>query len=58
MKKTGKKYLIDTNIIVDLFGNDEGLKVKISAAKITIPSVVIGELYFGALRIFQKKDED
>jgi hypothetical protein len=26
MKKTGKKYLIDTNIIVDLFGNDEGIE--------------------------------
>jgi tRNA(fMet)-specific endonuclease VapC len=55
MKKTGKKYLIDTNIIVDLFGNDEGLKVKISAAKITIPSVVIGELYFGAYASSRKK---
>lgn len=48
MKKTGKRYLIDTNIIVDLFGNDDDLKVKLSTEKIIIPSVVIGELYFGA----------
>ncbi len=48
MKKTGKRYLIDTNIIVDLFGNDEQIKVKLSAVKIIIPSVVVGELYFGA----------
>jgi tRNA(fMet)-specific endonuclease VapC len=48
MKKTGKSYLIDTNIIVDLFGNDEQIKVKLSAVKIVIPSVVVGELYFGA----------
>ena len=55
MKKTGKRYLIDTNIIVDLFGNDEGLKVKLSAAKIIIPSVVIGELYFGAYASSREK---
>jgi len=48
MKKTGKSYLIDTNIIIDFFGNDDGLNVKLSTEQIVIPSVVIGELYFGA----------
>lgn len=48
MKKTGNRYLIDTKIIIDLFGNDKGLLIKLSAENIIIPSVVVGELYFGA----------
>lgn len=48
MKKTGKTYLLDTNIIIDLFSNDLDVLEKLSNAKLTIPSVVIGELYFGA----------
>ena len=55
MMKTGRMYLIDTNIIVDLFGNDEGLKEKLSTEKIIIPSVVIGELYFGAYASSREK---
>lgn len=55
MKKTGKPYLIDTNIIVDLFGNDEKLRDKLSTEKIIIPSVVVGELYFGAYASSRQK---
>ena len=55
MKKTGKRYLIDTNIIVDLFGNDEKIKDKLSAVKIIIPSVVAGVLYFGAYASSREK---
>ncbi|MDZ7608967.1 MAG: type II toxin-antitoxin system VapC family toxin [Cyclobacteriaceae bacterium] len=55
MKKTGKRYLIDTNVIVDLFGNDEQIKVKLSTVKIIIPSVVVGELYFGAYASSKEK---
>lgn len=55
MKKTGKRYLIDTNIIVDLFGNDEQIKVKLSTVKIIIPSVVVGELYYGAYASSREK---
>lgn len=45
---SGKRFLIDTNIIVDFFKGDQVIKEKLSANEIFIPSIVIGELYFGA----------
>ena len=43
------KYLLDTNIVIALFGVDSSVKKHISAAKeIFIPATVIGELFFGA----------
>jgi len=55
MKRIGKTYLLDTNIIVDLFGGDVAIKKKLSAESIMIPSVVIGELYYGAYLSSRKK---
>lgn len=46
---SGRKLLLDTNIIIGFFANNESVVAKISEAKaIYVPSIVIGELYFGA----------
>lgn len=45
------RYLLDTNIAIALFANDEAVVEQIKAAtEVFIPSVVIGELYYGARR--------
>jgi tRNA(fMet)-specific endonuclease VapC len=45
----GKKYLLDTNIIIDFLQGREILLDKFSsAAYISIPHIVTGELYYGA----------
>lgn len=43
------KYLLDTNIIVALFAKDNKVQIRIDQANVVlIPSIVIGELYYGA----------
>ncbi len=43
------RFLLDTNIVVALFADDEGVKANLSqAAEVFIPSIVIGELCYGA----------
>jgi len=43
------KYLLDTNIVIALFAADDSVQKHMAAAKeIFVPSVVIGELFFGA----------
>lgn len=45
---TGTKYLLDTNIISALFKGEEIISSKIAeAAKINIPVIALGELYYG-----------
>jgi tRNA(fMet)-specific endonuclease VapC len=45
------KYLLDTNIIIALFANDNAVINNLSKAKeIYIPSIALGELYFGAYK--------
>jgi tRNA(fMet)-specific endonuclease VapC len=42
-------YLLDTNIVIALFANDSDVLRQLSAAsQIFIPSIVLGELYYGA----------
>lgn len=50
MKKTGSNsFLLDTNIIIDLFQGEKGIADRIEGSYITyIPIPVLGELYFGA----------
>ncbi len=48
IKVSGKEYLIDTNIIVEFFRGDPNIVQLISDNEIIIPSIVVGELYFGA----------
>jgi tRNA(fMet)-specific endonuclease VapC len=41
--------LLDTNIIIALFANDGEVQDKLAQAdEVFVPSVVLGELYFGA----------
>ncbi len=43
------KYLLDTGIVIALFANERSVVEQIEdAEEIFIPSVVIGELYYGA----------
>jgi tRNA(fMet)-specific endonuclease VapC len=52
---SGKKYLLDTNIIIDLFIGNQDIEKKIKQLKTPIVSVItIGELYFGAEKSQQK----
>ena len=43
------KYLLDTGIVIALFANEQTVVEQIEdAEEIFIPSIVIGELYYGA----------
>lgn len=43
------RHLLDTNIIIALFANDSRVKENLAnASEVFIPSIAIGELYFGA----------
>jgi len=43
------RYLLDTNIIIALFADEEIVKDNLAqASEVFIPSIVIGELYYGA----------
>jgi len=45
------KYLLDTNIIIDLFrGDSKAIALVNQIEVIYVPVIVIGELYFGANR--------
>lgn len=45
----GKKCLLDTNIIIDLFAGDNTIaKAAGSMNQIMVPAIVAGELYYGA----------
>lgn len=48
MKVNGNRYLVDTNILVDFFKGDQRIHSNLSRDDVFIPSVAIGELYFGA----------
>ena len=46
---TGSGILIDTNIVIALFGGDAAVKSRFSAApNVWLSATVIGELYYGA----------
>ena len=50
MQMSGK-FLIDTNIVISLFAGDSTVQRQIRIAKeVFLPSVVLGELYFGAYK--------
>lgn len=43
------RYLLDTNILIALFANEQSIIDQISqAAELFLPSIVVGELYYGA----------
>jgi tRNA(fMet)-specific endonuclease VapC len=45
------RFLLDTNIVLALFANDQAVVEQIEDAdEVFIPSIVLGELYYGARR--------
>jgi tRNA(fMet)-specific endonuclease VapC len=45
----GGKYLLDTNIVIALFAEDDRIEKLLNEADyVLLPSIVLGELYFGA----------
>ena len=45
------KYLLDTNIVIALFAEDDSIQDRVNQAEeIFIPCIVIGELYYGAYK--------
>lgn len=47
---SGEDYLLDTNIVIGLFANESSIteKIKSLSGSVSIPSIVIGELFYGA----------
>jgi tRNA(fMet)-specific endonuclease VapC len=51
------RFLLDTNIVIALFAADTGVIEKLeNAEEVLIPSVVIGELYYGAQKSGRKEE--
>jgi tRNA(fMet)-specific endonuclease VapC len=43
------KFLLDTNIVINLFAQDASVQERLTQAEqVFVPSIVLGELYFGA----------
>ena len=43
------RYLLDTNVVIDLFnGDDSVIKIISNADEVFVPNIVIGELYYGS----------
>ncbi|MDX2069583.1 MAG: type II toxin-antitoxin system VapC family toxin [Haliscomenobacter sp.] len=48
---SGKRYLLDSNIIIDVFRGESKTVERISLTqKLFVPVIVIGELYYGAYK--------
>ena len=48
------RYLLDTNIIIAIFADDTAVRQKIvGAGEVFVPSIVFGELYYGAYKSAQ-----
>ena len=54
---SGKNYLIDTNIVIGLFASEPSIieKIKSQSGVISVPSIVIGELFYGAEQSSKKE---
>ncbi len=51
------KYLLDTNIVIALFADDKAVKDNLAKAdEVFVPSIVIGELCFGAWKSARAKE--
>ena len=45
------RVLLDTNIIIALFSGDKGVTERLTnASDVFVPSIVLGELYYGAYK--------
>ena len=53
----GGKFLLDTNIVIALFAGDEHIEKLLKEAEhVLVPSIVLGELYFGAYNSRMKEE--
>lgn len=52
----GSKYLLDTVLIIAYFNDEPSIDQRLQTATIYLPSVAIGELYFGAYRSHRVSD--
>lgn len=53
----GKRYILDTNIVVPFLNGEDGIVKKVSDAEsLHIPIIVVGELYYGAMRSSKVKN--
>ena len=44
-------FLLDTNIVIGLFAQEESIQARLSESdRVFLPSIVLGELYFGAYK--------
>ncbi|MBC7234027.1 MAG: type II toxin-antitoxin system VapC family toxin [Chloroflexi bacterium] len=51
------KYLLDTSIIIALFANDGMVKENLAqATEVFVPSIVLGELYYGVWKSAQVEE--
>jgi len=42
------KVLLDTNIVIALFSGEKVISEHLAGTEVAIPSIVLGELYYGA----------
>lgn len=53
--KTGSKYLLDTNIIIEIFGGNMSIADKVNSLnEFAICTIVLGKLYVGINRVKNK----
>lgn len=54
----GNGYLFDSNIVIGLFANEAVITKKIASfsGRIFIPSIVLGELFYGAYQSTRKEE--
>jgi len=51
------RYLLDSNIIIALFADEMAIKDSLAKAEeVFVPSIAIGELYFGARKSVRTRD--
>jgi len=51
------RYLLDSNIIIALFADEVAIKDSLAKAEeVFVPSIAIGELYFGARKSVRTRD--
>jgi tRNA(fMet)-specific endonuclease VapC len=45
------RYLLDTNVVIALFGGESAVQTRLDGAReVFVPSIALGELYFGAAK--------
>jgi tRNA(fMet)-specific endonuclease VapC len=50
MERTGR-FLLDTHIVIALFANEAAVQQRLAEAnEVFVPSIVLGELYYGAYK--------